>query len=322
MVFAWFKIMISLSPDHKFSKTALFTQWASLIAYGGGGLSLLCLPKVWSAILAFEISQADEGFMRMSGIYLIALGFCYIIVARTGSCLRKQGPMLSSIFERILFVNAALLMFILRGMVPLYFATLFITLDTTLSLVTLCIWFRETSHASVTTFFKEVFGSLQSYWSFNQRSLSSLAVQIIGFLQFICGAVLFIFPTLITKALKLQHTEGKKYSFQTCWFLLISILGWFHIFAGGAELTSFAIAAVFYRASFSVPMHCLMYFCDQLELNLLLFFGSFECAFAVAVILCIILDRTKQATRIQVLRLTPEPLDNGKALNIVTNRPQ
>ena len=318
MVFAWFKTMISLSPDHKLTKTALFTQWASLVAYGGGGLSLLCFPKVWSAILAFEISQTDEGFMRMSGIYLLAVGFCYIIVARNGSCVGKQGPMLSSIFERLFLVNAALLMSFLRGMVPLYFATLFMTLDTTLSVLTLCIWFKETSHASARTLVKEVFGSLKNSWSLNQRALSSLVVQIIGFLQFSGGAVLMIFPTLITKPLKLQLNEDQNYSFQSCWFLLISILGWFHIFSGGADLTSFAIAAVFYRASFAVPLQCIMYFCDQLELNFLLFVGSFECTFTAVIILFILLDKTKQATRIQVLRLTPEPLENGRAIDIVT----
>lgn len=317
MMLGWLKTMVSFSPQDKLTKTALFTQWTALVAYGGGGLSLLCIPTLWSTLLAFDMIRRDEGYLRLSGAYLLTLSFIYIIVVRAGSCTSKQGPMLSSIVERLFYVSAALLMFILRGMTPLYFAIIFIILDSTLALLTYCIWFVETPRASVRIYVNDVFVAFKNCFTLDQRTRSSLSVRVIGVLQFIGGAVIMAFPTVINGPLKLKPIEEGSYLIISCSFLLISILGWFHIFAGGADLTSFTIASVFYRVSFAVPLQCILYFCHKIELNLLLFFGTLDSAFALIIVLCFVVDKKKHTTRIKVLRVTQEPLKNKKAANNV-----
>lgn len=317
MVFTWFKTMVSFTPQEKLTKTALFTQWTALIAYGGGGLTLLCAPSLWSTLLGFDLNRRDEGYIRLSGIYLLALSFIYIVVARAGCSRSEHGPMLSSIIERLVYVNGALLMFIFRSMAPLYFALLFIILDSTLALLTFFLWLRETSHASIVVYFKELFSSFQKCLSLNQLAVSSLSVQIIGVLQFIIAAILMTVPTLIKYPLKLLPFEDYTEGFLSCSFLLISVLGWFHVFAGGAELTSFTLAAVFYRLSFTLPLQCILYLCHHIELNVFVFFGSLEFAVALILSFSFVLDKKKHATRIQVFNPTPEPLEDRNTDNNV-----
>ena len=154
--------MISIPSQRGLTKTASFTQWTALVAYGGGGLVLLCAPLLCSMLLTFDLSRRAEGYIRLSGVNLLALSFIYIVVARAGSSMSKHGATLSSIFERLVFVNGFLLMLIFRGMLPLYFALLFILLDTTLSFITLCVWIKETSRPSFVLYFKEVLLSFQN----------------------------------------------------------------------------------------------------------------------------------------------------------------
>lgn len=112
--FAWFYKMVSFPNQDKLSKTSRFTLWTALLAYGGGGLALVCVPSLWGQFLEFHVSRILEGYLRLSGIHLVALSFIYIIIAREGSFSSKNGPVLSSICERLILVNGILLLFLLK----------------------------------------------------------------------------------------------------------------------------------------------------------------------------------------------------------------
>ena len=298
MAFVWFKKMISFPVQEKLTKTASFTQWTALLAYGGGGLVLLCAPSLWGMLLAFELSGRVEGYLRLTGVYLITLSFIYIIVARAGSCSSKHGPMLSSILERLVLVNGILLVFIIRNILPLYFALLFILLDTALSLTTLGIWIKETHRTSVLLYFKEVFSSCQKRPSLNKSTVPYLSVKIIGALQICGGVILMTVPQLIQEALKLDPFEYHAEGFLSCSFLLIAIHGWFHIMASGVELAAFTTAALFYRLSFTIPLQFILYICNQIELYLFILLGTCEFIFALILLLSFLLKNCKRKGRI------------------------
>ena len=198
-----------------------FTQWTALIAYGGGGMTLLCTPSLWSAVLALDLNKSAEGYIRLSGVCLITLSFIYIVVARAGSCTSKHGPMLSSIVERLVYVNSALLMLICCGMLPLYFALLFIILDSTLSLLTLCLWLKENPRVSITLYFQELLSSFKKCLPLVK---SLLFLQITGVLQFMGAAILMVVPTLIKEPLELPHFKDHTQGYLSCSLLLISNL--------------------------------------------------------------------------------------------------
>ena len=319
MAFVWFKKMATFPNQERLTKTACFTQGTALLVYGGAGLLLLCAPSLWSILLAFELRARVEGYMRLAGVNLIALSFIYIIVARAGSSTSKHGPTLSSILERAIFVNGVLVMFTVRGILPLYFALLFILLDTALAMITLGIWIKETPRACITLYFKEVFSCIQKRPSLNKTTISHVSIQIIGVLQLCGGATLLAVPWLTKDALKLDSFENHAEGFLACSFLLIAIHGWFHIMAGGAELAAFATAAVFYRLSLTIPLQCVLYLCDEIELYLFIFLGSCEFVFSLILLLLFLLENSKRKTRIQVFKSKREPLQERQSENVTAD---
>ena len=317
--FTWFKRMVSFPNEEKLTKAALFTQWTALLAYGGGGVALLCAPSLWGMLLAFDVDKRTQGYIRLIGVYLIALSFIYIIVARSGSCTSKHGPTLSSILERLVLVNGILLTFILRDMLPLYFAIVFILLDTAISLITLCVWIKETTDASFVLYFKEVFRSLKTFLYFSKSTITSISVQMIGLSQFCGGVIPVIAPHLIQQALSLSPFEYHAGGFLACVFLLIAIHGWFHVMAGCAELAAFSTAALFYRLSFTLPLLCILYFCNQLELYLFILLGSSEFGFVLILLFSTLIQNNQRKTRVQVFVSKRAPQEEGKNENLATD---
>lgn len=120
----------------------------------------------------------------------------------------------------------------------------------------------------------------------NQLEISSLSVQIIGIVQFTRAGILMVGSSQIMKQsispLNVSLFKRSHCRIPSRSFLLISILGWFHFFAGGVELTPFSIAAVC-LLSFIVPLQCILYLCHKVELTLFVFLASFEFAFALII---------------------------------------
>lgn len=314
--FTWFKKMLSFPNQMKLTTAVLFTQWSSLLAYGGGGLLLLCAPSLWGMLLVFDVDQRALGYLRLAGVHLMALSFIYITVARSGSCALKHGPTLSSILERLVLVNGILLLFILRNTLPLYFALVFILLDTALALLTLCLWIRETPLASFMVYINEVANSFQRIFPVNKSTMSCFSVQSIGILQFCGGLVVVVFPWLIQDSCNLQPFENYAEGFISCSFLLLTVHGWFHVMAGGATLAPFPTATVFYRLSFTLPSQCILFLCDQIELRLFILLESCEFAFAVIILFSILLENGQRKRKIQDLAMKQEIQEKRNSENI------
>lgn len=135
----WFKFMLSIPRRQPMSKTEQFFQWSSLVAYCLGGLSFLAAPELYHYILQLKYHGRSEGYVRLVGLGIVDIGLIFIIVARSNHKGYRYGTIFASFISRLIWVSATGLMLILRDMIPVAFAVLFMVLDAALTLSTLFI---------------------------------------------------------------------------------------------------------------------------------------------------------------------------------------
>ncbi|XP_068757235.1 uncharacterized protein [Montipora capricornis] len=281
---SWFMFMLSFPRTQPLSKAQKFTQWSAVFAYCGGGFSLLVCPQLWEVILQLESSGRSEGYLRLTGLGVLGIGFILVNSARSN----LQGPshvtILGSIVERLLYVNGILLMMILRNMVPLSFALVFMFLDSSLSLITLLIWSHETEGASLSLFIQEVFSPILKCRG--ATSGSSIAVILfVGIFQLFFWLIFVIRPDIAHSILQLDQFQGSSNGYLATSFFTMSILGWYHVINATAVNYPFVPAALFYRLSLNIPALVILVSLDQIERNL--FMVVFGCEICFSVILLV-----------------------------------
>lgn len=263
----WFTFMLSFPRTQPLSSLQKFTQWSSVFAYCGGGLSLLVFPQLWDIILHLESTGRSEGYLRLTGLGVLEIGFIFVISARS----TLQGPshvtILGSIAERLLYVNGILLMLIFRGMVPLSFGLVFMVLDSSLSLITLVLWFRETEGASVSLLIKEVFLPILNCHG-ARSGASNAAIFFVGFFQLLFSLIFVIRPEIARIILHLDRFHGSSKGFLATSFFTMSIHGWYHVINACAVNHPFVPAALFYRIFFNFPALIILGSVDQIEQTL------------------------------------------------------
>ena len=299
----FFKTMLSIPRSEPFTRTARFTQWSALLAYSGGGLSMLLAPNLWEAALNLDSTKRSRGYLRLVGCYLATLSFIYVVLARASSrVLGGVGPILVSVPERLLYVNGALLMMYLREMLPLGFVALFLVLESSLALLTLILWCSETTNPSPGAFFREITAPLSA-----QSTKRSLTVQqafraVVGAVQLVSGLVLMAVPSRVQMLLHLDTFVYGTFAsgYLSAMFLLASIHGLYHIFTSTEEKGSvaFSSAAVFYRVVFVIPVLCVLFAVDAIEYQLALLLGSWEAASAIAILVSFLWRRNEKEASI------------------------
>jgi len=163
---------MSIPRTEPMTKTELFTQWSCLVAYILWGCSILFAPQLWEIILQLDLQGRSEGYLRLVGLGLLEIGLIFMITAQSNHKVSRHEEILTTILGRLFLVVAILFMMILRHMLPLSFALFFMVLDSSLALITLVIWCRETEGASVSSFFRENFAPLCSVVTPKQAVLS------------------------------------------------------------------------------------------------------------------------------------------------------
>ena len=118
----WFKFMMSIPRTEPMTKTELFTQWSSLVAYILGGCSIVFAPQLWKIIMQFDLEGRSEGYLRLMGLGVIDIGLILMIAARSNHKVSRHEEILTTIPGRLLLVGAILLMMVLRNMPALSFA--------------------------------------------------------------------------------------------------------------------------------------------------------------------------------------------------------
>ena len=295
MICDWFKFMLSIPRTEPMTNTQKFTQWSSLLAYCVGGGSLLVCPELWRIILQLDFQGRTEGYLRLSGLGVLIIGFLLVISSRSYHQSPRHGPILGSILARFIYINGILLMLVLRSMIPLSFALAFMGLDTLLALSTLVIWCRETEGASVGLFFGEIFTPI-----FTFRAVTSggpiAAIFFIGLLQLFFWLVFVILPDIAQSILHFDHHQGHSIGFLASVFFTLSIHGWTHVTNASAVNHPFVSAALCYRILLSVPVLLISGLVEQIEINLCLTLLGIDLCSIFVIFLFVIFSKKDVAT--------------------------
>ena len=287
----WFLFMMSFPRTQPLTNTQKFTQWSSVLAYCVGGASLLACPQLWKFLLQLHFEGRTEGYLRLIGLGVLIIGFILGISARSNHQVPQHGAILGSIPSRALYVNGILLMMVLRDMLPISFALVFMALDTSLPLITLVIWYRETEGASVGLFFRDIF--LQIFKLRGVTSGGSLAVIFfVGVFQMFFWLVFVIRPDIANNILQLDEFHGHSVGYLAAAFFTLSIHGWYHVTNASAVNHPFVPAALFYRLILSVPVLIILVLVDQIERNLCLVLLSLDMCVSIIMLLFVTFSKT------------------------------
>ena len=286
----WFKFMLSIPRTEPMTRTELFMKWSSMIAYILGGCSFLFAPQLWEIILQLNLKDRSEGYLRLVGLGVIEIGFILMIAARSNHKISRHQEILTSVLGRLLLVDGILLMMILRDMLPLSFALFFVMLDSSLALVNLVIWYRETEGASVGTFFHEIFAPLFQCHGL-KAGWSMAVIFCLGIFQFFFWLVLVIKPDFARRMFHLNSFQGYSAGFLASSFLLISIHGGYHVVGASNVNRCLSPAFIFYRIMFSFPAVLVLFLVDQIERNLFIVLVVFDVIYSVVIFIFLSITR-------------------------------
>jgi len=283
--------MMSIPRTEPMTKTELFTQWSCLVAYILGGCSILSAPQLWEIIMQFNLEGHSEGYLRLVGLGVIDIGLIFMIAARSNHKVSRHEEILTSILSRFLLVVAISLMMILRKMLPLSFALLFMVLDTSLAVITLVIWCRETEGASVSFFFREIFAPLLQCRD-PKTGGSIIFIFYLGIPQFFFWLVLTVRPDFVQKMFHLDSFQGYSVGFLAAYFFRISLHGLYHVVGASNVNHCLSTAFVFYQILFNVPVYIVLYLVDQIERNLFIVLMVFDLIFSAVMFISLVRERS------------------------------
>ena len=275
-----------------------FFLWSSPIAYCFGGFSFLAAPELYHYILQLEYHGRSKGYVRLVGLGIMDVGFLFIIVARSNHKAYRYGTIFASFLSRLIWVTATGLMLIIREMVPVAFAVLFMTLDASLTLSTLFIWCWETDKPSLNAFFKELLAPFRECRGV--KTGGSITVMFIsGAIQAIFWFVLVVRPDFAQKMFALDEFDRYADGYLAAAFYLISVHGLYHVLCANNVNLCLAPASFCYRVFLDVPVLLILFLIDQIERNLFLAILSFDLFIAIILLLFMIKEgRPSESTAV------------------------
>ena len=252
--------------------TEKFVQWPSLFTYCITGFSFIAAPQLYNIILGLDYQGCSEGYIRLFGISLVDVGVIFVILGRCEDRISRYRTIFISIFSRLLWVPITGVLLIVRGMVPLSFALLFIVLDPCLALVTLLIWLYEERGPLLRTFCEELLAPLRACGRLKARGsiLIILSCFIIGLTQLIFWYIFVVRPDFAQALFKLEQFEGFASGCLSTFFYLISIHGLYHVLCALNLNRCLPHGSIFYRVLIDQPVFLILFFLEQIERNLFL----------------------------------------------------
>ena len=181
-------------------------------------------------------------------------------------------------------MNGVLVMLLLRGMLPISFAVVFMGLDTFLALVIIVIWSRETEGASVSLFIREAILPIFKCIAV-QSGAATTAVFFVGIFQMFFWLVFVIRPDIAQSILQLDQFQGHSNGFLATVFFTLSVHGWYHVTNASAANQPIIPAALFYRVLLNVPALAILVLVDQIERNLCIVLLGFDICFSIIILL-------------------------------------
>ena len=269
MLHQWFKFMFSIPRRQPMTRTEKFIQWSSLLAYSIGGFSFLAAPQLYNIILQLDYRGRSEGYIRLVGLAIVDIGLIFIMLARCDHKVYRWGTISASTFSRVLWVPATGLMLILRDMLPLAFALIFMVLDSSLSLTALVIWYCETDEPSFRAFFKESLALTRDCRGLKAGGSITVAF-ILGVIQTIFWYVFVVRPDFAQILFNLDEFEGSASGYLSTFLYLLSIHGLYHVLCANNVNRCLVPLSISYRVLIDLPVLLVLFLVDQIERNLFL----------------------------------------------------
>ena len=221
-------------------------------------------PHLWIMALQLDVGIGGKEYFILNGSGLVVIGFCVIVLARNkASQIPNAGPILTTVFNRVVIVNSFLIRFYTQGIINARFALLFSILDSSLAFITYGIWSRENKHGSLVQFFKDIWSTLNPV---AQKQPRFLVFQALGLVQLIVSlaAPSIIMSKGIVPNFQGSHTLGL---FRTT-FTIYTVHALLHILIAGSQNDSFPIASVLYRLTWNIPVLLVLGFVSQIPVGL------------------------------------------------------
>ena len=272
MLLNWVRFVFSIPRSEPMTRTETFVQWSSLFAYCITGFSFIAAPQLYNIILGLDYQGRSEGYIRLFGISLVDIGVIFLILVRCEDKVSRYRTIFISIFSRLLWVPITGVLLIVREMVPLIFALLFIVLDPCLALVNLLIWLSEERGPLLRTFCEELLAPIRAcgLLKTGDSILIILFCSIIGLIQLIFWYIFVVRPDFAQALFKLEQFEGFASGYLSAFFYLISIHGLYHVLCALNLNSCLPHGSIFYRVLLDQPVFLILFFLEQIEWNLFL----------------------------------------------------
>ena len=267
MLLNWLKFVFSIPRSEPMTRTETFVQWSSLFAYCITGFSFIAAPQLYNIILGLDYQRRSEGYIPLFRISLVDIGVIFVILGRCEDKVSRYGTILISIFSRLLWVPITGALLIVREMVPLSFALLFMVLDPCLALVTLLIWLSEERGPLLRTFCEELLAPVRACGLLKTGGsiLIILSCFIIGLIQLLFWYILVVRPDFAQTLFKLEQFEGFASGYLSTFFYLISIHGLYNVLCALNLNSCLPHGSIFYCVLLDQPVFLILFFLEQIE---------------------------------------------------------
>ena len=244
---------------------------------------MMLAPHFWIMALQLDVGIGGKEYFILIGAGLVVIGFCLIVLARNkASQTPNAGPILGTVFDRVVIVNGFLIRFYTQGIINARFTLLFSILDSSLSFITYGIWARDNKHGSLVQFFKDIWSTLNPV---AQKQPRFLVFQALGLVQLIMSLAA---PSVImSKGIVPDHDIQGSHTLGLfrATFAMYTLHALIHIFAVGSQNDSFPIASVLYRLTWNIPVLLVLGYVSQVPVGLIKLLVIYDMVFVGLTIL-------------------------------------
>jgi hypothetical protein len=259
------KKMLSIPPELPLTGTQRFAFVSAIVAYFIVGVTMTFAPNHWNMVLNMDFGAGGRGFFILVSSAIADIGICVMALARNkASQVPNAGPLLTTVFSRLVMANGGLIALYSQGILNARFAGALSTHDSILAIITYVIWARENTDASLTKFFQDIWRTITP---FCPRPPRYAIFQLLGFVQIIVSLMapsILLSSGIVPSSIEGRHAEG----LLRVYFSLVVAHALFHILAAGSQNQSYPIASVFYRLTWNIPVFLVLWFTAQIPAQL------------------------------------------------------
>ena len=271
-----------LSMELPPTSTQRFTYKSAFVAYFIVGLTMIIAPDLWNMVLQMDFGADGKGYFILFGSGLVDIGICLVVLARNkASQVPNAGPLIGTVFNRLVIVNAFVITFYTQGIANARLAAMMSTLDSTLAILTYVIWAKETVGASLNKFFQDIWSTINPLSSKAPRFTMFYLLGVVHLVVSLAAPSILISTNVVPISIVGRHAEGLFRGY--CVTKTVHAL--FHMLAAGSQNDSYPIAAVFYRLICDVPVCIVLGFFSLIPFKLAIVLVMYDVIFVATTIM-------------------------------------